>query len=417
MEFSGFLFVSTSLCHILFSKAWEPEIRFRVYSHESMPYTMVVDCSHNSCDQITHHLKSKRNRELMDLSIRGDSTTDAVLNGIKKKTLTQSSKRYAFVSSNHFDVDSFLSVWCFINKDLAIKNELLLRECARIGDFRELQLTSPTQDLALRVVCWLNSEEKRLFYKPFESTISVANGEEDGVLKFDYFLPLFADLIKNILDPYIYELYRDEYERVICEYRILANCQDNILKFPKIKLVCVKTMDPMHYYSLFSASLDCDIILMMYDKNRYELEIKYTSFVDINSRECLPRVEMQVLAKFLNEMEVDRRMKENDAEYDLQLNWLANRITDSGPILRLENQCKKLSKVERYGNPFERPIYSSFIPSEDFKNVVISYFDFAYSDSCLFPKRDWNWTEIHEINRKIQWELWLKRMRCLHLNL
>ncbi len=39
------------------------------------------------------------------------------------------------VTTNHFDVDSFLSVWCYINRDLARQYEKVLRHMAHIGDF------------------------------------------------------------------------------------------------------------------------------------------------------------------------------------------------------------------------------------------------------------------------------------------
>lgn len=104
---------------------------FKSYSNRPMPETLVVDCSHPSAVQLTHHLKQDKQRQLMDLSLRGDSSTDAVITAakLKHKTLTSN----AYVSTNHFDVDSFLSVWCAINADLAIKHEKLMRIAAKIG--------------------------------------------------------------------------------------------------------------------------------------------------------------------------------------------------------------------------------------------------------------------------------------------
>jgi hypothetical protein len=34
----------------------------------------------------------------------------------------------------------------------------------------------------------------------------------------------------------------------------------------------------------------------------------------------------------------------------------------AGPMLRLERQGDRLTKAQRYGHPYERPIYSSNIP-------------------------------------------------------
>jgi hypothetical protein len=41
----------------------------------------------------------------------------------------------------------------------------------------------------------------------------------------------------------------------------------------------------------------------MYDDNRYEVEEKYTQFVDLNSRPVWPRLDMHPLAALLNKLE------------------------------------------------------------------------------------------------------------------
>ena len=120
--------VSSVLVRVMAKKK---SLAFKSYMNGSMPETLVVDCSHPSAIQLTHNLKQEKQRQLMDLSLRGDSSTDAVINAAKEKHETLSSN--AFVSTNHFDVDSFLSVWCAMNVDLAIKYEKILRIAAKIG--------------------------------------------------------------------------------------------------------------------------------------------------------------------------------------------------------------------------------------------------------------------------------------------
>jgi hypothetical protein len=42
-------------------------------------------------------------------------------------------------------------------------------------------------------------------------------------------------------------------------------------------------------FSLFSISREYDVLLACYADNRYELETKYTSMIDLGSRGTLPR--------------------------------------------------------------------------------------------------------------------------------
>lgn len=55
--------------------------------------------------------------------------------------------------------------------------------------------------------------------------------------------------------------------------------------------------------------------------------------------------------------------EEEDASTpQLELQWVANSLTDTGPLLRLQRRGENLTKAQRYGHPYERPIYSSAIP-------------------------------------------------------
>ena len=272
---------------------------------------LAVDCVHPDAYQLTHHLKYSMQRNTMNLLLRGDSSTDAVLNAILSEDEKFSACKY--VTTNHFDIDSFLSVWCSLNVIRSVEFEIILREAAKIGDFRELNLISPQKmekDTALRLVCWINSIESKLFYEPFESPISSATGERDAKAKFDYFLPLFEAVLLDAFNPKFVKEYWEEYSKVVSEYAKLhvpLTCtQSSFHRFKDIGLVVVHSPEPLHYYSLFSVSEGFDIVVSVYSNARYEVEIKYTSYVDIFSRGCLPRVEMKALASYFNKLETSR---------------------------------------------------------------------------------------------------------------
>jgi len=375
---------------------------------------VAVDCKHPTAYQLTHHLKGPGQKKSMNLQLRGDSSTDAVINAIKSNDARYNACEY--VTTNHFDIDSFLSVWCTLHPDLAILHEVIIREAARIGDFREFLLDGPNMediDIALRLVCWINSIESKLFYEPFESPISSATGERDAKAKFDYFLLKFESILLHPLDQDYINVYFDEYTRVIEECKKLSVSAYDFHR--DIGLVVVHFPQPMHYYSLFSVSHGLDIVVSCYSDNRYEVEEKYTSYIDLFSRGCLPRVEMQPLSRYLNKLETKYanqditllKASEGSDVMSSQVEWCSNRVTDSGPILRREDLLRKLTKAERYGNPFERQIYSSKIHCSEFIAIVLSYFRFAYSSSSkAVLKIDWSWNEIHEFNKSIDWVQW-----------
>ena len=94
--------------------------------------------------------------------------------------------------------------------------------------------------------------------------------------------------------------------------------------------------------------------------------------------------------------------------------WDAPGVTDSGPLLRINDPNKRLSKAERYGNPRDRPIYASTIYPDEFLAVVRSFFEFgtrgaktASGVNGEVPRRGWSWRETHAINAHVKWDEWV----------
>ena len=125
------------------------------------------------------------------------------------------------------------------------------------------------------------------------------------------------------------------------------------------------------------------MVLSIYPENRYELEYKYTGWIDLASRTSLPRIDLKPLAAVLNQTEHS------------EFTWHVDSISDTGPILRLESS--KLSKADRYANPSEREIYSSSIDQLDFENLIVTYFKRDFKD--VKPKKNWTWSEMRNLNR------------------
>lgn len=428
---SALLFVSsvatlTIIAKLLTNKSHPKDRKqksYLTYSNQHLESCIAVDCSHPSIAQLTHHLRDVKTRALMLLSPKGAySSTDAVLNAI----LTQNKvfEQASFITTNHFDIDSFLSVWCALNPDLAVLHEELLRIAARIGDFREAidLTTNPTTDLALRIVCWINTVEQKEFYRPFEEAISAMGGEAAMEDKLQYFAPRLTALLQDQegLSARILELLPDywvEYSRVISDCLLLSDTatSSSVMKHTDISLTIIHSQRPLHYYALFSASIDTDIVLSVSDNNcKVEVEQKYTAHVSLGARRVLPKVDMRPLAKHLTVIE--RAYRADSDEFE----WHADGPTDSGPLLRLEQKTTeqhRLTKAERYAHPYERRIASTAIHISLVESTVVSYFQHAYK-GYRYPNHDGSkrrededgdsltWKDINEFNRAIDWKSW-----------
>lgn len=299
--------------------------------------------------------------------IAADTSGEIVLNALK---LNFPGINTPLISATHFDIDGFVGVFALFYPELAIEHYEVLKQMAIIGDFREYN-SSEAAEKALKLCCWMNTIEKDKFYRPF--------GEKEEIKacveKFNYFLPLFPSVLAN---PAKYKKdWKRAYDEVIHGLKQLKSTSLDY-KYPKLGLFIRKTTEPIHYYALFSATDNFDIVLSCYTNNRYELEYKYTTWVDIASRKTLPRIDLQALATMLNKIELSN------------YSWEVDKISDTGPIMRLEKD--KISKADRYANPTERNIYASSIPEEDFQRHIINFFSLSYE--AIKPKKNWTWKEM-----------------------
>lgn len=92
------------------------------------------------------------------------------------------------------------------------------------------------------------------------------------------------------------------------------------------------------------------------------------------------------------------------------LRWRCPRITDTGPVLRLEPDGAMLSKRERYGNPCDRPLHSSAIPPARFEAAVVTFFEHALR-GCQPRTGGWEWTDMHAYNRGLDFSSWSQSLQ------
>ncbi|WP_375437210.1 DUF6687 family protein [uncultured Hymenobacter sp.] len=280
------------------------------------------------------------------------------------------------VTANHFDVDGFVGVWSLLNPELALRHEQLLRLTATLGDFRELDWQSPYARHALQLVCWLNAKEKELFYVPFGAPALRRREDEASAEKFEWFLPRFQEVVEN--PEAARAVWEPEYERVQLATAVLQGPDATITRYPAIGLVVVRAPAPLPYYALFGPTAGFDMVLGIYDGQRYEFEYKYTTWVDLESRPTLPRVPLDALAAQL------------DARERAPHRWTFDGVTDTGPLLRLAG--KSLGKAQRYADPDQRPIHASSIAPGELEQLVVAFFQKKYA--AIQAKRYWTWAEI-----------------------
>ncbi|TGE16851.1 DUF6687 family protein [Hymenobacter elongatus] len=332
--------------------------------------TIVVDSTATGAALVLAHWRAAPT----PVALRDDTSAGSVLRALRHPAFTELAARA--VTANHFDVDGFVGVWSLLHPEAALRHEALLRRTALLGDFRELDWQDDRADQALQLVCWLNAKEKELFYPPFGAPVLRRREDEASAEKFAWFLPRFEALL---LDPESGRAaWKPEYERVRQAVAGMQSSATQIRRHPAIGLVVIRTPEPLPYYALFGHTAGDDIVLSIYAGQRYELEYKYTTWIDLESRPTLPRLPLAALAAQLNAQEKSSHR------------WTFDGITDTGPLLRLAG--KTLRKTERYADPDHRPIYASSIDPDAVEQAVVAFLQQGYAR--IQSRRYWTWAEI-----------------------
>ena len=311
-------------------------------------------------------------------ALRDDTSAGACLRALRAPATPGLAARA--VTANHFDIDGFIGVWALLHPALALAHEALLRLAATLGDFRELDWQHPLAGPALQLVCWLNAEEKSRFYEPFGAPAR-RREDEASAEKFAWFLPRFAQIL---LHPEAGRAaWEPEYQRVRQAVAALQGPLTQRRAYPELGLAVVRTPAPGPYCALFGPTAGLDWVLSLYDGQRYELEAKYTTWVDLESRPTLPRLPLPALAARLNELETG------------PYRWAADPLTDTGPLLRLAG--RRLPKAERYADPDGRPIYASALAPAVVEAEVVAFLEKGYAG--VLPKKYWTWAEMRGVGR------------------
>ena len=387
---------------------------------------LVVDCTHAKNKTITHHKGSSTPREVKV----GDTSTENVLHAIKTRhRFTTKRGKLSRVTCDHFDIDGLISVFSVLHPNDAVKYEEILVEAARIGDFREFEhvnVVAPASVKALRLCSYINQVEKERFNLPF-----VGDEKENCLLKYKHFLEYFKGYVVACGTCDVDRIHEEfeltmegeeEFSKVLRDAKLVREHKNDITKWLEVSTTVIKLPKPVHYYALFGATVGTDTCIAIYDGNRYEVEHKYTTFVDVQSRETQPRLDLTHLAKTLNALEEDDGIKRN-------FKWEVAGVTDTGPLLRLHDlsASARLTKAERYQHPDQRKINPSSIPQSAFLETVKSYLTFGQKELARYAKinplagrevdcvgdgsgylrgKNWTWKETQTLNANVDWSLW-----------
>ena len=281
----------------------------------------------------------------------------------------------------------------------------------------------------------MNAEERALFSRPFEG-----DEAQESAKKFDHFLPLVTRALEESLrEPPAAALIHEEKKdlttktlesadsilsrgnalvaETLAHLAAIRSTPGAVDRWDALGVCVIDAPVATRYYAAFTFARDADYVVSLFPENAYEVEARYVGFVDFRSRPAWPRFDLAPLARALNAMEEEARRtpprggsassSREPTHQNTTLSWDVAGPSDTGPVLRLTDSARRLTRAERYGDPCERPAERSEIPREAFLRVTRVFFERAAREAAKHlgveawadvPKVGWTWGDIGAIN-------------------
>lgn len=311
------------------------DIRFLPYEEahtKDAAKLIVCDCYYHRGLNLTH-LYSER----VPGEYRSNTSTETVLKWLADESFHKVGIGAEYVTCNHWDIDGMLSVWCVLNREVALRHRDLLVAAAHLGDFREFDHTSSIGLDALKLCCLLNFVEARDFCLPFGDIEGASIEHEVSIHKFERFLPKLADWIER-LDMHE-ALWRAEYDEVLTDIAKIEGGLFSIIEYAQPGISFASIDIPLHYYALFSHVKGGAVLTELTQPHYVEFEYRYETAVGRLDRTILERIDLAPVAVALNALEATAGVR-----------WCFDNVNEGGTMLRPEFIASPLTREDRYQN-------------------------------------------------------------------
>ncbi len=250
--------------------------------------------------------------------LKADTSAEIVLNYLQSPNADSLRGGAEAVSNNHFDIDGLMALWAMLNPKDALANADKLVVIAACGDFDRW-----TGEAAAKAVCALHGLE-RLESSPLHGGLAGIS-DQHALTAYLYasMLPFVQTLLDNI--DSLEEFWRDEYGRVEAGRQLLERGGAGMKEMPEVDLAVFTLPEDVHPIAL-NERTQCSRVALLIEEFRYLVRYRYESWVEYQSRDVPPRIDLVPFADFLQTFE-------GNPGY-----WEADGVASIVPVMRFRNE-------------------------------------------------------------------------------
>ena len=246
--------------------------------------------------------------------LKADSSTEIVLNHLRSPQREAERRGAEVVSNNHYDVDGLMSLWAMLSPEAALERAELLVAVGECGDFDRW-----SGERATKVTCALYGLET-LASSPIRQGLAGRDYLERTAFLYRETLPLVPQLLDDI--DRFEEYWGDEYRTVEADRELFAKDEATVREVPELDLAIFDLPRKLHDMALYEQTA-CSRVALVIDGDRYQVRYRYESWVELQSRQPPPRIDLRPFAELLQSFEG------NAGE------WAADEVRRTLPRMRL----------------------------------------------------------------------------------
>ena len=235
-------------------------------------------------------------RNATPLELKADTSAEIVINYLRSPEHEKLRRGAEAVSNNHYDIDGLISLWAVLNPEAALERAELLVAIGECGDFARW-----AGERATKVACALHGLHS-LPASPLRRGLDEIRGDDERTaFLYRETLPLLSELLE---DADRFEQYwRDEYRRVEEGRALFARGEATVQEMPELDLAVIHLTQDIPDMALYEQTERTRIVLIDEDRQRCQARYRYESWVELESRRPLPRIDLRPFADFLQSFE------------------------------------------------------------------------------------------------------------------
>jgi hypothetical protein len=249
--------------------------------------------------------------------LKADTSAEIVFNYLRSPDAEALRGDAEAVSNNHFDIDGLMGIWAMLNPEEALEHAELIVAIAECGDFERW-----SGEHAAKAVCALHGLEY-MDSSPLHEGLAIADPAERTAYLYSKMLPIVPALLRDVGS--LEEFWHDEYERIAAGRRLFERGGVGSKETPELDMAVFTLPEDVHPIAV-NERTQCSRMVLMIDEFRYLVRYRYESWVEYQSREFPPRIDLVPFADFLQTFE-------GNPGY-----WKADDVASIVPLLRLQNE-------------------------------------------------------------------------------